>query len=152
MIRTLIPIQALELAPADQVFFHLFNNFSIFVKEPLQKQITLILSLTDPTQLLRYAEHSKRFYDIAKSPALLSHWQKNLGEPSPETQHPFDTLLSRHCQDMAELAREEDNKALAEAFVALAKKYDRKEMPSNNFIADKAKSPMKFSRKLPCNF
>lgn len=73
-------IQDLDLGPTDRVFFHLFNNFSVFIKDPLQKQINLVGSLSDPHKLLRYSLHSKRFYEVAKAPQLLSHWQEILDD------------------------------------------------------------------------
>lgn len=153
MLRTSTPIQDLKLGPSDQVFFHLFNNFSIFIKDPLQKQITLISSLTDPQQLLRYSLHSKRFYEVAKSEALVSHWQKNLSASTVDGQHPFDTLLSHHCKEMGQLARAEQNEELAKAFEALLKKYDRKEAYfSVSNEAAEHKAPLRPSRKLPCKF
>jgi hypothetical protein len=146
-------IQDLNLGPTDRVFFHLFNNFSIFIKDPLQNQINLVRSLSDPHKLLRYSLSSARFYTVAKTPQLLSHWKALLEDSRNSNRHPFDELLRRHCEEMKGLAQDENNSELASAFNKLQDKFSKKDYkaPSQELCPDLEISS-KSGRNLPCNF
>lgn len=118
-----MPIRELELtAEEDRAFFRLFyfTNHSFFNQSPLARQITLIASL-EPHKCLRYAQDPK-FYKIAKSEPLKTHWEKIL-RPSTYEGHPFDELLRRLCEEKRELAKEENNPPLARAYAELEAKY-----------------------------
>jgi hypothetical protein len=65
--------------------------------------------------------------------------------------HPFDAILERHCKEMSELARGENNLELAEAYQKLQERFSKKDYkaPSQDHRLD---SEPKSGRTLPYNF